>query len=150
MKTKLYWEKKLFSNLYRIYSNGELIGILQNSTFSRTTDGELDGQKYSFRTKGIFKQHTEIIDCKNYKVIGKITYNGCLTKATILINENVINLEYVNFWSKKWCVFNSEGIKVQYSGSHRSGQIDSNNDDPLLLLIGLYVPVYFINWIRRS
>jgi hypothetical protein len=150
MKTQLNWEKKLFSNLYSIYSSGQLVGKLQYNTFSRTADGEFDDKKYVFKTKGIFKQHTEIIDFQTNKVIGKITYGSWFTKAAIHLNDNVFNWEYVNFWSKKWCVFNTEGIEVQYSGSHRSGQIDSNNNDPLLILIGLYVPVYFINWIKRS
>ena len=42
-----------------------------------------------------------------------------------------------------------EGIEILYSGSSLSGQVNSNIDDALLLLGGLYVPYFFIDRIRR-
>ena len=143
MQTKLKWKKNYFSNLYIIYSNGKQIGKLKDKTFCQTANGELNGKEYTFKTKGFFKQHTEIIDNLENKVIGVITYNNWMTKATISIDNKTINWKYDNSLNTKWSVFNSEGIKIQYSSSCISGQIDSNIDDALLLLSGLYVTNYY-------
>jgi len=143
MRTNLKWEKGFFSNLYNIYSNGQQIGKLKDKTFTQTANGELNGEKYTFKTKGLFKQHTEIIDSLENKVIGEITYNNWMTKATISINGKTINWKYDNLWNTKWSISNSEGINIKYSGSSLSGQIDSNTDNSLILLSGLYVTNYY-------
>lgn len=139
MKFKVNWKKGAFSNLYRIYTNGQLIGKLKNKAFSKTSDGELNGVKYSFKTVGVFKQHTEIINSTEDKVIGKITYNNWITKAKILVDNKTFSWKYDNVWNTKWSICNSEGIKILYSGSTLSGQIESNTEDSLLLLGGLFV-----------
>lgn len=143
MQSKLKWRKNFFSNLYSIYSNGQKIGILKGKTFSQTSNGELNGRKYTFKTKGFFKQHTEIIDDSENKVIGEITYNNWMTKATISVDYKKNNWKYDNLWNTKWSVFNTEGIDIKYSGSSTSGQIDANTDDSLLLLSGLFVTNYY-------
>jgi hypothetical protein len=43
----------------------------------------------------------------------------------------------------KWSIFNSEGIRINYSGSSTNGRIESNTEDDLLLLSGLYVTSYY-------
>ena len=143
MQTKLTWKKNFFSNLYIIYSNGQQIGQLKDKAFSQTANGELNGKEYTFRTKGFVRQHTEIIDNSTNKVIGEITYNNLMTKANISIDNKTINWKYNNLWNTKWSIFNQEGINIQYAGSSTSGQIDSNTDDALLLLIGLFVTNYY-------
>lgn len=143
MQTNLRWEKNFFSNLYSIYSNGQQVGILKDKTFSQTANGELNGKKYTFNTKGFFKLHTEIIDNKENKVIGEIIYNNWMTKATISIDNKTVNWKYDNRWNTQWSIFDSEGTKIKYSGSSTSGQIDSNIDDGLFLLSGLFVVNYY-------
>ena len=143
MQSKLTWKKNLFSNLYCIYSNGQLIGNLKDKAFSQSANGELNGKEYTFKTKGLLKQHTEIIDCSENKVVGEITYNILMTKATISVDNKTINWKYDNLWNTRWSIFNSEWIDIKYSGSLTSGQIDSNIDDALLLLSGLFVTNYY-------
>ena len=143
MQTNLIWKKGLFSNLYSIYSNGELIGKLKDKTFSQTANGEFNGKEYKFKTKGFLKQHTEIIDSLENKVIGEITYNNWMTKATISVNSKKISWKYNNIWNTKWSLFDTEGINIKYSGSSTKGQIDSNVDDALLILSGLFVTNYY-------
>ncbi|HAN76911.1 MAG TPA: hypothetical protein DCQ31_03615 [Bacteroidales bacterium] len=50
---------------------------------------------------------------------------------------------HLNFENTAWSLFNSEGMLINYSGSSAKGQIDSNIDDGLLLLSGLFVTNYF-------
>ncbi len=143
MQTKLSWKKGVFSNLYKIYSNGEQIGNLRDKSFSQSGIGVLDNKEYLFQTKGFFKQKTQIIDTADNKIVGEINYNKWMTKATITIDDKTINWKYVNLWATKWIIFNSEGINIKYSGSSSGGQIDSNVDDSLLLLSGLFVTNYY-------
>jgi hypothetical protein len=143
MQTKLRWKKNLFSSSTIIYSNGQRIGELKDKTFSQTANGELNGKKYSFKTKGFFKQQTEIIDGFENKVVGEITYNNWKTNAIISIDNKTINWKYDNLWNTKWSIFDSEGINIKYSGSSTSGQIDSNIDDSMILLSGLFVTNYY-------
>lgn len=143
MQTQFSWKKSLFSNLYSIYSNGQQIGKLKNSTFSQTSSGEINGKEYIFKTKGFFRQHTEIIDAYENRVIGEITYNNWMTKATISIDNKTISWKYDNVWNTKWSIFNSEGVNIKYAGSSTKGQIDSNSNDELLLLSGLFVTNYY-------
>lgn len=143
MDTKLIWKKKLFSGSYTIYSNGQQIGKLKDRSFSQTADGNLNGRAYAFKTKGFFKQHTEIVDRSENRVIGKIQYNTWMTKARISIGNQLINWKYDNLRNTKWSIFDSEGVMVRYTGSSTRGQIDSNTDDALLLLSGLYVTNYY-------
>ena len=143
MQNKFSWKKGLFSSLYKIYSNGQQIGILKDKMFSQTSNGEINGEKYTFKTKGIFKQHTEIIDNQEEKVIGQISYNNWMTKATISIFDKTFIWKYENIWNTKWSVIDSEGNSINYTGDSTSGKIESTLEDDLLLLTGLFVTNYF-------
>jgi hypothetical protein len=99
--------------------------------------------KYAFKTKGIFKQHTQILDNQSNNMIGEIAYNNWMTKATLSIQNKKTYWKYENIWNTKWSIFNSEGIQINYSGSSGSGKIESNTKDDLLLLSGLFVINYY-------
>lgn len=143
MQTKFRWKKHLFSNSYNIYSNGQQIGILKDKTFSQTANGQLNGKAYTFKSNGFFKQRTVIINSLENRVIGVITYNNWMTKALISVNYKTTHWQYDNLWNTKWSIFSSEGGIIKYSGSSTSGQINSNIDDELLLLSGLFVVNYY-------
>jgi hypothetical protein len=143
MNYKLKWKKGFFSSTYGLFSNDKPVGELKGRAFSQSADGNLNGIKYSFRAKGVFKQHTEIVDGRDSKVIGKIAFNTMMTKATISFLNKEVNWKYDNLWSTKWRIFDSGEIEIKYQGSTTSGQIDSNSDDALLLLSGLYVTNYY-------
>jgi hypothetical protein len=66
-----------------------------------------------------------------------------MTKATIILNEQTLEWKYENLWSTKWSISNSEGIEINFSGYSTNGQIESNTDDALLLLSGLFVTNYY-------
>ena len=143
MQKSLSWKKGLLSDSYRIYSNDQQIGKLKNKTFSQSSDGEINGKEYTFKTKGFIKQHTEIIDNSDNSVIGEITYNNWMTKALLSIQNKKINWKYDNIWNTKWSIYDSNGIQIKYAGSSTNGHIDSNTEDDLLLLTGLYVTNYY-------
>jgi hypothetical protein len=143
MQTKLTWKKGVFSNSYRIFRDDVQIGKLQDKVLSQTIPGDLEDSAFLFRTKGFFRQHTEIIDSRENKIIGEITYNTWKTKATISINQKTLNWQYNNVWNTKWSLSAEEGIIINYAGSSTKGTIDSRTEDPLLILSGLFVTNYY-------
>lgn len=143
MKSNLKWKKQLFSSTYSIYSNNQFVGKLKDKSFSQKAIGEFNGKEYTFKTKGFFNQNTEIIDNEKNKVIGKITYSNWKTKATLSIIDKSIYWKYDNVWNTKWSLFDNKGIEIKYTGTSSSGQIESNTDDALLLLSGLFVTNYY-------
>jgi len=142
MKTILNWEKGIINGSYKIYSEGNFVGSLKENSWTNSAEGELNEKKYSFKTKGILKQETQIIDSDN-NLVGKIIYNTWMTKAQIEIQNRIINWKYDNLWSSKWSISSSEGIEINYSGSSTKGQIESNTGDELILLSGLFVTNYY-------
>ncbi len=143
MEPKLSWKKGIFDSTYKIYSDGVVIGRLKDKAFSQSADGEFNGKIYTFKTRGFFKQKTQITDVQSDKVIGEITYNTLMTKANLAILDKNINWKYDNLWNTKWSIYNAEGIQINYNGSSTSGKIESNTNEGLLLLTGLFVTNYY-------
>jgi hypothetical protein len=144
MHSKIHWKKRPFTNSYSIYSNNHLVGKLNERTFSQTANGEIEDLKYLFKTSGFIKQHTKIIDRSQNKIIGEISFGPWMTKATLSVNSKNYYWRYDNFFNTKWRIFNAEGAEIKYTGSSTGGQIDSNTDDPILLLSGLFVKNYYL------
>jgi hypothetical protein len=143
MNTILKWKKNIFCSTCKIYTNGKVVGKLKDKQFTQSAEGQLRSESFIFRTRGLFKQSTSIVNKKDNTVIGKISYNNWKTKATLNIGNRKSVWKYDNFWNTKWSIKDSEGIIVKYSGSATSGSINSNTEDPLFLLTGLYVTNYF-------
>jgi hypothetical protein len=142
MKTSLTWTKGIFSSIYHLFSNGNLIGSLEES-FTKSAKGSFNGKNYIFRTQGFLKHNTMIIDCSDNKIIGQIDFSNWMTKAVITINGKKINWKYDNSWSTRWSLFDADGIIATFSGSTTKGFIDTNIDDGLLILSGLFVTNFY-------
>ena len=143
MPTNLIWKKGLFSNTYSIHSRGVQTGTLTERPFSRSSQGQLNDKRYTFRTIGTFKQRTQILDREKDSVIGEINYNSMMTRATISLERGTFNWKYENIRNTKWRIFGPDDIEIRYNGSFRGGQITSSTDDELLLLSGLFVTNYY-------
>ena len=143
MQNKYYWKKGLFSETYRVYSNDQQIGKLKNKPFSQSAVGEISGKNYTFKTKGFFRQSTLIIDNIDNSVIGEIDYNSWMTKAFLSLKEKKYSWKYDNIWNTKWSIHESDKVLINYKGSSTGGKIDSDTNDDLLMLTGLYVTNYY-------
>jgi hypothetical protein len=143
METKLDWKKGIFKETFEIYSNGVLVGILKENIWKQIAYGELNGKKVIFKTRGFFKQETQIIETNTNNSVGKITYNSWMTKATIEYTNRVANWKYDNAWNTKWSISNSEGVQIRYQGSSSKGTIEHQTQDDELILSGLFVTNYY-------
>jgi hypothetical protein len=143
MGTVLNWKKGTFSSTCRIFSGEEIIGELANYAFKQTAEGVIRDKRYLFRTMGLFKQETRIIDGENDQVIANITYNSMMSKATIQFKDRTINWKYDNGWQTKWSLFDSQGIYMKFAGGQSKGTIECEKENDLLVLTGMYVTNYY-------
>lgn len=143
MKTLLTWKKVTLSSTYEIFEGEDLIGKLKNSTFSQTAEGMIHQKGYQFKTKGFFKQETQIIDAEKNQVLGTITYNSWKSRATIQLRDQVIQWKYNNTWQTRWSLYNEDGVQVKFAGGMSKGIIECEIPDDLLILTGLYVTNYY-------
>ncbi len=143
MKTRLTWQKGAFSSTYKILSGGQQIGWLKDNAFKQTSDGEIGQKRYRFKTEGLFKQKTHIIDQETNEVIGNIKYNSWMTKATIRLSDREIYWKYDNGWQTKWSIFNDHGVQLRFAGRMTKGTIEYDDPEELLVLTGMFVTNYY-------
>lgn len=143
MATNLYWGKRPFLNTVQICSAYYPIGKLFYKTFSQGAQGELNGKSYSFNTSGFLKQRAEIIDNLSGKRIGRIIYSGRMNRASLFINGKNLNLNFCNWRNTKWQISDTKNVLINYEGTSTGGQIDSNTDNDLLVLTGIFIKSYY-------
>mgnify|MGYP000352320292 CR=1 FL=1 len=143
MKSLLSWKRGVFSSTCRIFSGEETIGELSNSTFKLTSHGVIRNKRYLFKTKGLFKQETQILDEVSDKVLGNITYNSWKSRATIQFTDRTVYWKYDNRWQSKWSLFDDQGILMKFAGGSSKGTIECEEDNDLLVLTGMFVTNYY-------
>ena len=141
MKT-ITWKKGLFSGTYKIFSGNTQIGTLSKRSFSQTSEAEMNGKNYTFRTKGFFKQSTEVYD-EFDKLIGEIKYNSWKTKAQINLNTKYYYWKYNTDWNTKWTIQGDDKTQINACTNSFGGSIKTNTDNELAILTGLYVNNYY-------
>ena len=143
MNTYLSWRKAAFSSTFRILSGEKVIGELTNNAFKQTAEGVIRNKRYRFRTKGLFKQETQIIDAKSDQVIGSISYNSMMNKATIQFKDRIVNWKYDNTWQTRWSLYDKLGSYMKFSGRFTGGTIEYEEEDDLLVLTGMFVTNHY-------
>ena len=143
MKSSLHWKKKTFSSTYRIYSGDRQVGQLVENSLKQSAVGELNNSKYLFKTKGVFKQETEVIDIDSKTTIGKISYNAMMNKAEIQYPNRTVHWKYDNKWQTRWSLSDTRGIQMAFRGGLSKGSIECSDEDDLLVLTGLFVTNFY-------
>ncbi len=138
-----YWKKPFLSSTYTIYTGDKFVGKLRENSWTNSAEGELYGEKFSFKTRGFVNQTTSIFSQANNEVIGSITYNTFRTSAQIINQNRVLIWKNVNWRHSKWQIIENSASMINYSGSSFNGEIDSDTEDPLLILSGLFIANYF-------
>ena len=143
MKTKLHWTQGLFSEVYCIFDSDKQIGFIRKTFFSQKSIAEIKDEKYVFQERGFFRQEIDIVDTSKNKVIGKIKYNSWKNKTFIGVNNETLTWQLKNFWGTKWLLHNSKGVNVVCRSSSSKGEIETNENDAINLILGLYVYNYY-------
>jgi hypothetical protein len=144
MKTILNWKKGIFSSTYEIYSQENPVGYLNEKSWGQSSVGEMNGEKYRFKTKGFFNQQTIILNAEDDTTVGNITYNSWMTKAKIEYSGKVYSWSLDNMWSTKWSLHDSDGFLINYACSSSRGTIESDFQHNFLILAGLFIRNFYL------
>jgi len=143
MNTELTWKKGWFSCAYQILAGDMSVGALKEKTFQRASIGAIGNKRYKFRTKGILKPYTEIIDLDEHQVIGRISFSCWMPKATVQLGEQTMYWRYQNLWETKWELNDFEGNRLAFKGCQTKGKVTMTNKDELMVLVGLFISNYY-------
>ncbi|MTI89334.1 MAG: hypothetical protein FH748_15365 [Balneolaceae bacterium] len=126
-----------------IFFKNKHIGFLNNNSLSSSAIANLNGEQYHFETKGIFKQHTSIIDVNAREVVGQISYNLWVSKATVSLMDQDFHWKYLNLFNTEWKFHNNKGTEVHNTPHDSAGYSLSSDFKELLFLSGLYIDQWY-------
>lgn len=144
MKTTYTLKGSVFSNSTKIFSNDIPVGNFNKSAFSNICYSEINGKKLIFKTKGIFKQYTEIIDSDTKEVIGRIKYNNLHFYANIELYSNSYDWKYEDFFNSKWSISNSNNLETVVDNFINKNSIECVNNNDILVCAGLFALNYYL------
>jgi hypothetical protein len=143
METILNWKKGLFKSIYEIYAGTVLVGYLNEKTWTESSHGELYGERFLFRTRGILKQETRVFNNEDNTPVGMITYNSWMTKARIEYSGKIYYWKFDNLWCTSWTLYNDEGLYVKCRRNSSKGKIEYDSENNFLVITGLYINNYY-------
>ena len=139
----LIWKKGMFSSTYKLFSGEQEAGYLKERTWSRKADGVLNGTKVTFRKKGVFSSKAEIIDPETEETLGQIEMSTWRNKASITLGEKTLKWRFSNNWNTKWELLENGNPIVKYKSRTFSGEAESQIQNELMLLTGLFIFNHF-------
>ena len=143
MKQNLNWKKAFFKTTIEIFNFSIPAGKLKPRIWTNSADGELNGKKFIFKTEGFFRRKTLVIDAAKNSQVALISFNSWRKTARIENSGKLINFKFINFWNTKWNLSDDNGILVSYKGNTIKGDIETNNQNDMLILSGLFIASYF-------
>jgi hypothetical protein len=54
-----------------------------------------------------------------------------------------INFRFINLWNTRWNLSDEKGILISYKGNSIKGKIETDKQDDMLVLSGLFIASYF-------
>lgn len=142
MSSTLNWRKGFFERSYEITSNKKLKAKIKKKAFSQSAFVQTSSGTYNFKTHGIFKKETTILDTNN-RVVGRILFGTWGRTAEMQLYDKKYHWQYRGVFNRKWNIISSNGILVNYNGTSRKGQITNNADNELIVAAGLFTSDYF-------
>lgn len=140
----LTWTKGIFDSSYQIFADGKIRNTLFFNTWKNEARGIGQDKSYYFKTSGLFNGHTQILN-ENNEIIGTIAYQSLKSNAMLTMTTGEQYMwQHTNNWHSRWEISNREDILISYTSSTSSGTIETNTDDELLLICGLFVREYYM------
>jgi hypothetical protein len=143
MATTVRWNKGFFKSRYELFLNGILAGGLKNKSWTNASEADLNGKEYLFKTSGFFRQTTQIIDLLTNTQTGLISYNAWGSRAKIEFADRVVEFKFTNTWNTKWTLSDKNGVLINYRGSDSKGEIETETQDEMLILAGLFIKNHY-------
>jgi len=143
--TALSWKSNFTETECRIFRGKVIAGILKTTLWKYDGRGELDGHMLTFRSKGFFQSHTEILDIEGQRVLGGIDYNLFGSKASITFEGMRYEWRLESWLRGKWVVANGESeARFESAGFwKREGNVSNDNIPPPVILASFFVQSFF-------
>jgi len=146
MRKELKWKKGIFSNTYQISDYRRLVGLLKVEMLRSNASGEINGEKYIFKSQGILSRTVHVIHYETYELIASIKMGFWGNKAQITTEGRNYIWEFKNLWQTKWSI--SDEKKTYLAGTHNNllskGNLAFGELDDFLVLTSIYVKDYLI------
>lgn len=116
----IYCKSKFsFHTKYELFSDSShtnKIGELTDDSWLTQSSGEINFNKYKFKSHSFFSNKSDIIkiNSENFREdkIGEIEFNSWRSKANINIYNQKYNFEFSNFWNTKYRIYNDKNRYV--------------------------------------
>lgn len=159
-KINIHWEKtNPFGRKFRIYSNGNEIGLLRRkSIFSAKAEGEIKGKKFSFLSCGIINKTLTISSHVGSKNDGSIEliWVGANNGVLKLNSGKSFNWKCIDLFKGRWgwldnsnnniMTFKPENLTNSKGSILKNQEENLNSDEDLLILLGLHLKLFFNYW----
>jgi len=139
METHYTWKTGLFRNRFEIFKQDFSVGELQKESIFGKIRGEMFGHCIMFRTRGIFRFETSIIDLHNEQELGTIHFRSLKIKSTVLYKDREYHFRFENLLRTKWTLGDENGPVVRYYSQSFNGIISSVTSDEVLILAGFFI-----------
>ncbi|MBN1143833.1 MAG: hypothetical protein JXA72_05395 [Bacteroidales bacterium] len=143
MTTTFNWKSNPLSDTYNLFRNEREIGHLKINPFSGNARVIINTNEYHFKTTGIWKQNSRIIDPSDKKLIGTIQYDIWKSEATVSVDQKVLCWKPQSTRNSIWSLLDDERMISYKQHSSTKGQIESNTEDELLVFCGLFIKSHF-------
>lgn len=136
----LTWKKKWFDSTYHLFQEETPVGQLEPHTWKLLVTGSFNKKTFEFRRVGFFRNYVSINNVQNNIQEGSISFHKWTGKPTLTLRSGKpYALHYTNTWHSKWALSNNEDEIIYYKGNSTKGEVNTNNDNEILILSGLYL-----------
>lgn len=143
---EIRWKKGFFSSTTKFYENDIEIGLFKQRGWKDIFRAEINGKKFRFETKGIFKQVTTIFNDMFDSKLGTIEFRNWKREAEVLLNDGTkLSWTTLNFWNTKWQITNNLDFIITYKSSTFKGTAEADKYDDLLFMTGYFIFEFYEN-----
>lgn len=134
------YNRKFFDSTYYLQDATKQVGYLRNDPWKNHAIGIYNGKQYNFKSTGVFRQVTLIIDPSTQETLGSIKFDDFRSKAYIRLKDSPsAMLKATNFSRTHWTLTGEESIQINVNGWSSNGNITASDEVPeVYILAGLF------------
>ncbi|QRR02857.1 hypothetical protein [Dyadobacter sandarakinus] len=141
----LTWKTSFSGRECRIFRGKLMVGLLKLSLWKTGGYGELQGYLLRFKTNGIWRRNTVILDIDGKKELGEIKFNLWKGSATITYDHMEYAFKYHSWTRRQWTVTApDESATFEHKGLfQKEGVVENDDLSFAVILSALYADAYF-------
>ncbi len=137
-----HWRKNMFCAQYKLYSDEDRVGKLQNIGYCYSALGQWKDTRYKFKVTGILHQYVEVQDLIDGSVVDNISFSCWWPKASIRMGDQYWDWRFTD-WFFHAFLMTSEREKIYFESDQKGGEVFGNSENTLAVMSGLFVLNYY-------